>query len=98
MQRKDSDHARGSSLIARTDGFYLESTSKLETVDTTTGVVFLAGAAEGPKDIRIGNSASAAASRATSYEQRGRSKVPPSLHIDLKVHAWNVRSHLPYMR
>ncbi len=53
------------SLSRTTDGFFLESHPKLKPVDTSTRGVFLAGCAEGPKDIKESvTQASAAAARA----------------------------------
>ncbi len=78
MQRKDSGSIqRLLNLSADTDGFYLEAHPKLKPVDTTTGGVFLAGAAEGPKDIKDSvTQASAAASRANILMSKGEVKVP----------------------
>ncbi|MGB6066959.1 MAG: CoB-CoM heterodisulfide reductase HdrA2 [Desulfomonilaceae bacterium] len=64
-------------LTTDTDGFYMEAHPKLRPVDTTTGGVFLAGAAEGPKDIKDSvTQASAAASRANILMSKGEVKVP----------------------
>lgn len=64
-------------LPVDTDGFFMEAHPKLRPVDTTTGGVFLAGAAEGPKDIKDSvTQASAAASRANILMSRGEVKVP----------------------
>jgi len=64
-------------LSTDTDGFFMEAHPKLRPVDTTTGGVFLAGAAEGPKDIKDSvTQASAAASRANILMSRGEVKVP----------------------
>lgn len=64
-------------LSTDTDGFYMEAHPKLRPVDTTTGGVFLAGAAEGPKDIKDSvTQASAAASRANILMSRGEVKIP----------------------
>jgi heterodisulfide reductase subunit A len=64
-------------LATDTDGFYMEAHPKLRPVDTTTGGVFLAGAAEGPKDIKDSvTQASAAASRANILMSRGEVTVP----------------------
>ncbi len=64
-------------LSTDTDGFYMEAHPKLRPVDTTTGGVFLAGAAEGPKDIKDSvTQASAAASRANILMSKGEVKVP----------------------
>ncbi len=64
-------------LSADTDGFFMEAHPKLRPVDTTTGGVFLAGAAEGPKDIKDSvTQASAAASRANILMSKGEVKIP----------------------
>lgn len=64
-------------LATDTDGFYMEAHPKLRPVDTTTGGVFLAGAAEGPKDIKDSvTQASAAASRANILMNKGEVKIP----------------------
>jgi heterodisulfide reductase subunit A2 len=78
MQRKDSGSIqRLLNLSADTDGFYMEAHPKLKPVDTTIGGVFLAGAAEGPKDIKDSvTQASAAASRANILMSKGEVKVP----------------------
>ncbi len=72
-------------LTTDTDGFYMEAHPKLRPVDTTTGGVFLAGAAEGPKDIKDSvTQASAAASRANILMSKGEVKVPAiTAHIDI---------------
>lgn len=76
--QKDSENIqRLLNLSADTDGFYMEAHPKLRPVDTTTGGVFLAGAAEGPKDIKDSvTQASAAASRANILMSKGEVKVP----------------------
>lgn len=59
------------------DGFYMEAHPKLRPVDTTSGGVFLAGAAEGPKDIKDSvTQASAAAARANILMSKGEVKIP----------------------
>lgn len=64
-------------LSTDTDGFYMEAHPKLRPVDTTTGGVFLAGAAEGPKDIKDSvTQASAAASRANILMSKGEVRIP----------------------
>lgn len=64
-------------LSTDTDGFYMEAHPKLRPVDTTSGGVFLAGAAEGPKDIKDSvTQASAAASRANILMSKGEVSVP----------------------
>ncbi len=58
------------------DGFYLESHPKLKPVDTAIGGVFLAGCAEGPKDIKDSvTQASAAAARAGILMAKGEVTV-----------------------
>jgi heterodisulfide reductase subunit A len=73
-------------LSTDTDGFYMEAHPKLRPVDTTTGGVFLAGAAEGPKDIKDSvTQASAAASRANILMSKGEVSVPAiTARIDLE--------------
>lgn len=75
---KEASHLqRLLNLSTDTDGFYMEAHPKLRPVDTTTGGVFLAGAAEGPKDIKDSvTQASAAASRANILMSKGEVKVP----------------------
>jgi len=64
-------------LAIDTGGFYMEAHPKLRPVDTTTGGVFLAGAAEGPKDIKDSvTQASAAASRANILMSKGEVQIP----------------------
>ncbi len=64
-------------LPADNEGFFMEAHPKLRPVDTTSGGVFLAGAAEGPKDIKDSvTQASAAASRANILMSRGEVRVP----------------------
>jgi heterodisulfide reductase subunit A2 len=85
MPRKDSPIlCRLLNLSTDTDGFYMEAHPKLRPVDTTSGGVFLAGAAEGPKDIKDSvTQASAAASRANILMSKGEVKVPAiTSHID----------------
>lgn len=78
MPHKDAEVlTRLLNLATDTDGFYMEAHPKLRPVDTTTGGVFLAGAAEGPKDIKDSvTQASAAASRANILMSKGEVKVP----------------------
>ncbi len=78
MPRKDSELLqRLLNLATDTDGFYMEAHPKLRPVDTTTGGVFLAGAAEGPKDIKDSvTQASAAASRANILMSKGEVRIP----------------------
>jgi heterodisulfide reductase subunit A len=59
-------------LSKTTDGFFMEAHPKLRPVDTPTGGVFLAGCAEGPKDIKDSvTQASAAAARAGILMAKG---------------------------
>ncbi len=59
-------------LSKTSDGFFMEAHPKLRPVDTPTGGVFLAGCAEGPKDIKDSvTQASAAASRAGILMAKG---------------------------
>lgn len=64
--REDSNTVQQLLNLSRTsDGFFLESHPKLKPVDTPTRGVFLAGCAEGPKDIKESvTQASAATARA----------------------------------
>ncbi|MFH1773646.1 MAG: CoB--CoM heterodisulfide reductase iron-sulfur subunit A family protein [Methanobacteriota archaeon] len=62
------------------DGFFLEAHPKLRPVDTLTEGVFLAGAAQGPKDIHDSVAqGSAAAARAAIPMARGEVEVEPIL-------------------
>lgn len=78
MPHKDAEVLqRLLNLSTDTDGFYMEAHPKLRPVDTTTGGVFLAGAAEGPKDIKDSvTQASAAASRANILMSKGEVRIP----------------------
>ena len=59
-------------LSKTSDGFFMEAHPKLKPVDTPTGGVFLAGCAEGPKDIKDSvTQASAAAGRAGILMAKG---------------------------
>ncbi len=63
-------------LSKTSDGFFMEAHPKLKPVDTPTGGVFLAGCAEGPKDIKDSvTQACAAASRAGILMAKGRVTV-----------------------
>ncbi len=63
-------------LSGDVEGFFMEKHPKLEPVDTTTTGIFLAGTAEGPKDIReTSTQAKAAASRASRLMKEGHIKV-----------------------
>ncbi len=76
-QKNAAEIQRLLNLACDTDGFFMEAHPKLRPVDTTTGGVFLAGAAEGPKDIKDSvTQASAAASRANILMSKGEVKIP----------------------
>jgi heterodisulfide reductase subunit A len=63
-------------LSKTSDGFFMEAHPKLRPVDTPTGGVFLAGCAEGPKDIKDSvTQASAAAARAGILMAKGEVTV-----------------------
>lgn len=63
-------------LSCGSEGFFLEKHPKLEPVDTMTTGIFLAGTAEGPKDIReTSTQAKAAASRASRLMKKGVIKI-----------------------
>src|SRR3989304_278838 len=63
-------------LSKTSDGFFMEAHPKLRPVDTPTAGVFLAGCAEGPKDIKDSvTQASAAAGRAGILMARGKVTV-----------------------
>ncbi len=76
--RKDASKIqRLLNLTTDNQGFFMEAHPKLRPVDTTSGGVFLAGAAEGPKDIKDSvTQASAAASRANILMSKGEVRVP----------------------
>ena len=69
----DSDKVQQLLRLSKTsDGFFMEAHPKLRPVDTPTGGVFLAGCAEGPKDIKDSvTQASAAASHAGILMAKG---------------------------
>ncbi len=79
--------AAGSREIARLfgvpvgkDGFYTEAHPKLKPVDTTTAGIFLAGCAQGPKDIPdTVAQASAAAARAIVLLSQGEIEIAPTV-------------------
>ncbi len=77
IPRKDrNDIQKLLALSLSEDGFYLESHPKLKPVDTAIGGVFLAGCAEGPKDIKDSvTQASAAAARAGILMAKGEVTV-----------------------
>jgi heterodisulfide reductase subunit A len=64
------------SIPSVADGFFMEAHPKLRPVDTPSGGIFLAGCAEGPKDIKDSvTQASAAASRANILMSKGKVTV-----------------------
>jgi heterodisulfide reductase subunit A len=71
--RDDSSKIQQLLRLSKTsDGFFMEAHPKLRPVDTPTGGVFLAGCAEGPKDIKDSvTQASAAAARAGILMAKG---------------------------
>jgi heterodisulfide reductase subunit A len=71
--RDDSSEVQQLLRLSKTsDGFFMEAHPKLKPVDTPTGGVFLAGCAEGPKDIKDSvTQASAAAARAGILMAKG---------------------------
>jgi heterodisulfide reductase subunit A len=75
--REDSKTVQQLLSLSRTnDGFFLESHPKLKPVDAPTRGVFLAGCAEGPKDIKESvTQASAAAARAQIILNQDRISV-----------------------
>ncbi len=75
--REDSKMVQQLLSLSRTsDGFFLESHPKLKPVDAPTRGVFLAGCAEGPKDIKESvTQASAAAARAQIILNQDRISV-----------------------
>lgn len=75
--RHDSDIIQRLLVLSRTnDGFFMEAHPKLRPVDTPTGGVFLAGCAEGPKDIKDSvTQAGAAAARAGILMAQGKVTV-----------------------
>ena len=75
--RDDSDKVQQLLRLSKTtDGFFMEAHPKLKPVDTPTGGVYLAGCAEGPKDIKDSvTQASAAAARAGILMAKGEVTV-----------------------
>jgi heterodisulfide reductase subunit A len=76
---QDAEKLRKVLKISRSaDGFFLEAHPKLRPVDTLTEGIFLAGVAQGPKDIPdTVMQASAAASRASIPMARGEVEIEP---------------------
>jgi heterodisulfide reductase subunit A len=77
--RADSDQVRRLfSLSTSPDGFYLERHPKLDPTSTTTDGVYIAGCAQGPKDIPdTVAQASAAAARMLALVARGEVEIEP---------------------
>jgi heterodisulfide reductase subunit A len=77
--RKDSDRVRKLFSISKSpDGFFLERHPKLDPTSTTTDGVYIAGCAQGPKDIpdTVAQAASAAA-RILSLISKGEVEIDP---------------------
>jgi len=86
--REDSKTVQQLLSLSRTsDGFFLESHPKLKPVDAPTRGVFLAGCAEGPKDIKESvTQASAAAARAQiilNVDKITVEAITPVIDLDL---------------
>lgn len=86
--REDSRTVQQLLSLSRTkDGFFLESHPKLKPVDAPTRGVFLAGCAEGPKDIKESvTQASAAAARAQIILNQDKitvEAITPVIDLDL---------------
>lgn len=86
--REDSKTVQQLLSLSRTkDGFFLESHPKLKPVDAPTRGVFLAGCAEGPKDIKESvTQASAAAARAQIILNQDKitvEAITPVIDLDL---------------
>jgi heterodisulfide reductase subunit A len=77
--RKDVDHVRKLFSISKSpDGFFLERHPKLDPTSTTTDGVYIAGCAQGPKDIPDSVAqASSAAARILSYISKGEVEIDP---------------------
>ncbi|MCQ2972570.1 MAG: 4Fe-4S binding protein, partial [archaeon] len=76
---KGSNELRQTLGLSRTsDGFYMEAHPKLRPVDTLTDGVYIAGVAQGPKDIPDAVAqGSAAASRASIPMAKGEVEIEP---------------------
>jgi heterodisulfide reductase subunit A len=77
--RRDADRVRKLFSISKSpDGFFLERHPKLDPTSTTTDGVYIAGCAQGPKDIPdTVAQASAAAARILSLISRGEVEIDP---------------------
>jgi heterodisulfide reductase subunit A2 len=77
--RKDTDQVRKLFSISKSpDGFLLERHPKLDPTSTTTEGVYIAGCAQGPKDIPdTVAQASGAAARMLSYIAKGEVEIDP---------------------
>lgn len=75
LPRQDNDKIKELLTLSRTaDGFYMESHPKLKPVDTPTAGVFLAGCAEGPKDIKDSVTQASASGTGGDTAQQRRDK------------------------
>ncbi|UCH89344.1 MAG: hydrogenase iron-sulfur subunit [Thermoplasmata archaeon] len=74
IPRRDSDVVQRLLTLSKTsDGFFMEAHPKLRPVDAPTPGIFIAGCAEGPKDIKDSvTQASAAAARANILMAQGK--------------------------
>ncbi len=77
--RRDADRVRKLFSISKSpDGFFLERHPKLDPTSTTTDGVYIAGCAQGPKDIPdTVAQASAAAARILSFIAKGEVEIDP---------------------
>jgi heterodisulfide reductase subunit A len=77
--RKDADRVRKLFSISKSpDGFFLERHPKLDPTSTTTDGVYIAGCAQGPKDIPDSVAqASSAAARILSLISKGEVEIDP---------------------
>jgi heterodisulfide reductase subunit A len=77
--RKDADQVRKLFSISKSpDGFFLERHPKLDPTSTTTDGVYIAGCAQGPKDIPDSVAqASCAAARILSLVSKGEVEIDP---------------------
>lgn len=77
--RRDADRVRKLFSISKSpDGFFLERHPKLDPTSTTTDGIYIAGCAQGPKDIPdTVAQASAAAARILSFISKGEVEIDP---------------------